>query len=48
MQSTGRVGVGGGGSDDTSTFSKYAKQACSAFLIAPIVPPHALIKVQEL
>lgn len=48
MQSTGRVGGGGGGSDDTSTFSKYAKQACSAFLIAPIVPPHALIKVQQL
>lgn len=45
MQSTGRVG---GSSDDTSTFSKYAKRACSAFLIAPIVPLHALIKAQEL
>lgn len=45
MQSTGRAG---GGGDDTSTFSKYAKRACSAFLIAPIVPLHALIKAQEL
>lgn len=42
MQSTGR---GGGSRDDTSTFCKYAKRACSAFLIAPIVP---LIKAQEL
>lgn len=45
MQSTGR---GGGSRDDTSTFCKYAKWACSAFLIAPIVPQHALIKAQEL
>lgn len=40
MQSTGCVG---GGSDDTGRFSKYAKRAASAFLIAPIVPQHALI-----
>lgn len=45
MQPTGR---GGGSGDDTSTFSKYAKWACAAFLIAPIVPLHALIKAQEL
>lgn len=45
MQSTGRAS---GSNDDTSTFSKYAKRTCSAFLIAPIVPQHALIKAQEL
>lgn len=45
MQSTVRVG---GSSDDTSTFSKYAKPARSSFLIAPIVPLNALIKAQEL
>lgn len=46
MQTTGLVG--GGGRDDTSALSKDAKQTRSAFLIAPFVPLHALIKAQEI
>lgn len=44
MQATGLVG---GGRDDASALNKDAKRTRSASVIAPSVPPQALIKAQE-